>query len=146
MEKMLLSLKNIYKILVTNDFPIYSESVISEKNRKGQTLLRFWQAQLADEFRCLPVGKMIWRNDGKRNRFLSNLCNRSLEQKLCAEYAGELAQQITVSALLNQIERFMTFLSAKAYRHECCFDGFRSCCAYAASMITGYRSNLCSIC
>ena len=37
MEKMLLSLKNIYKILVTNDFPIYSESVISEKNRKGQT-------------------------------------------------------------------------------------------------------------
>lgn len=118
MEKMLLSLKNIYKILVTNDFPIYSESVISEKNRKGQTLLRFWQAQLADEFRCLPVGQMIWRNDGKRNRFLSNLCNRSLEQKLCAEYAGELAQQITASALLNQIERFMTFLSAKAYRHD----------------------------
>lgn len=118
MEKMLLSLKNIYKVLMTNDFPIYSESVISEKNRKGQTLLRFWQSQLADEFRCQPVGKMIWRNDGKRNRYISNLCNRSLEQKLCAEYAGELAQQITVWAMLNQIQRFMTFLSARAYRHD----------------------------
>lgn len=118
MEKMMLSLKNIYKILMTNDFPIYSESVINEKNRKGQTLLRFWQSQLADEFRCLPVGKMIWRNDGKRNRYISNLCNRSLEQKLCAEYAGELVQQITIPAMLNQIERFTTFLSARAYRHD----------------------------
>lgn len=118
MEKILLSLKNIYKILMTNDFPIYSESVISEKNRKGQTLLRFWQSQLADEFRSQPVGKMLWRNDGKRNRYVSNLCNRSLEQKLCAEYANELSQQINTPFLLNQSERFMFFLSARTYRHD----------------------------
>ena len=118
MEKMLLSLKNLYKILMTNDFPIYSESVINEKNRKGQTLLRFWQNQIADEFRSMPIGRMLWRNDGKRNRYVSNLCNRSLEQKLCTEYAGELSQLITSAALLNQIKRFMTFLSARAYRHD----------------------------
>ena len=29
MEKMMLSLKNIYKLLMNNDFPIYSDSVIS---------------------------------------------------------------------------------------------------------------------
>ena len=118
MEKIPLSLKNIYKILMTNDFPIYSESVISEKNRKGQTLLRFWQSQLADEFRSQAVGKMLWRNDGKRNRYVSNLCNRSLEQKLCAEYAGELSQQINTQFLLNQTERFMSFLSVRTYRHD----------------------------
>lgn len=118
MEKMLLSLKNIYKIMMTNDFPIYSESVISEKNRKGQTLLRFWQSQLADEFHSLPVGKMLWRNDGKRNRYVSNLCNRSLEQKLCAVYANELSQQINTLFLMNQIERFTSFLSVRTYRHD----------------------------
>lgn len=118
MEKILLSLKNIYKILMTNDFPIYSESVISEKNRKGQTLLRFWQSQLADEFRSQPIGKMLWRNDGKRNRYVSNLCNRSLEQKLCADYANELSQQVNTPFLLNQIERFMSFLSVRTYRHD----------------------------
>ena len=118
MEKILLSLKNIYKILMTNDFPIYSQSVISEKNRKGQTLLRFWQSQLADEFRSRPVGKMLWRNDGRRNRYVSNLCNRSLEQKLCAEYANELSQQVNIPFLLNQIERFMSFLSVRTYQHD----------------------------
>lgn len=118
MEQILLSLKNIYKILMTDDFPIYSKSVISAKNRKGLTLLKFWENQLVDEFRSLPVGKMIWRNDGKRNRYISNLCNRSLEQRLCIEYAGELSQKINAASLLNQIERFMSFLSARAYLHD----------------------------
>lgn len=118
MEKILLSLKNIYKILMTNDFPIYSESVISGRNRKGQTLLRFWQSQLSDEFRSQAVGKMLWRNDGKRNRYISNLCNRSLEQKLCSLYAIELSQQINIPFLLNQTERFMSFLSVRTYRHD----------------------------
>lgn len=118
MERMLLSLKNLYKILMTNDFPIYSESVISKKNRKGQTVLRFWQNQLTDALRGMPTGKMLWRSDGKRNRYVSNLCNRALEQKLCAQYALELSAGITPAVLLNQIQRFMSFLSGKAYRHD----------------------------
>lgn len=118
MEKITLSLKSIYKLLMTNDFPIYSESVIDEKNRKGQTLLKFWQHLVAGEFRCLPCGQVIWRNDGRRNRYISNLCNRNPELKLYPEYAKELASQISTATLLNQIQRFSVFLSGRNYKHD----------------------------
>lgn len=39
MGKMILSLKNVYMILMTEDFPIYSESVIGRAERKGQTAI-----------------------------------------------------------------------------------------------------------
>lgn len=118
MEKMILSLKNIYMTLMTEDFPIYSESVIGRNERKGQTMLRFWQGQIVPEFRCMPCGKMIWRNDGKRNRYTSYLCNRSGEIKTYAEYARELNSQISEASLLNQISRFTDFLSGRKYRHD----------------------------
>lgn len=118
MEKMILSLKNIYKMLMNYDFPIYSESVISEKERKGQTLLRFWQREIIEEFKCMPYGKMIWRNDGKRNRYTSHLCNRSRELKCYQEYAYELTAQVSETSIINQITRFMTFLSEKEYKHD----------------------------
>lgn len=118
MEKINLSLKSIYRLLMTNDFPIYSESVIDEKNRKGQTLLKFWQSLVVSEFRCLPCGQIIWRNDGRRNRYISNLCNRNPEMKLYLEYAKELASQISAATLLNQIQRFSVFLSGRNYKHD----------------------------
>ena len=118
MEKMILSLKNIYMLLMTEDFPIYSEGVISRSDRRGLTMLRFWQGQIAEEFRSLPRGKMLWRNDGKRNRYTSYLCNRSAEIKTYDEYAQELASQVNVSSLRNQIGRFTDFLSARKYRHD----------------------------
>lgn len=118
MEKIILSLKNLYKMLMTKDFPIYSESVISEKERKGQTVLRFWQHQIIGEFRCLPYGKMIWRSDGKRNRYTSHLCNRSTELKCYPEYAGELGAKISEASLQSQISRFTEFLSGSNYKHD----------------------------
>lgn len=118
MEKMILSLKNIYMLLMTEDFPIYSEGVIGRNDRKGLTMLRFWQGQIVEEFRCLPCGKMIWRNDGKRNRYTSYLCNRSAEIKTYSEYARELTSQINSTSLCNQTARFMDFLSARNYRHD----------------------------
>lgn len=118
MEKMNLSLKNIYRLLMTNDFPIYSESVIDEKNRKGQTLLKFWYGLLINEFQDLPYGRIIWKNDGKRNRHISNLCNRNPEMKFYLEYATELSSRINAATLLNQIHRFSVFLSEKNYRHD----------------------------
>lgn len=118
MEKMNLSLKSIYRLLMTNDFPIYSESVIDEKNRKGQTLLKFWQSLVVSEFRCLPCGQIIWRNDGRRNRYISNLCNRNPEMKLYPEYAKELASQISTATLLNQLQWFSVFLSGRNYKHD----------------------------
>lgn len=118
MEKMNLSLKSIYRLLMTNDFPIYSESVIDEKNRKGQTLLKFWQSLVVSEFRCLPCGQIIWRNDGRRNRYISNLCNRNPEMKFYLEYAKEIASQINTATLLNQIQKFSAFLSSRNYKHD----------------------------
>lgn len=118
MEKTILSLKNIYTMLIAEDFPVYSESVIGRNDRRGLTMLRFWQGQMAGAFRCLPCGQMLWRNDGKRNRYTSYLCNRSAEIKIYPEYARELASQISVSSLRDQTGRFMEFLSARNYRHD----------------------------
>ncbi len=118
MENMILSLKNLYMLLMTEDFPIYSESVISRIDRKGLTMLRFWHSQLVEAFRCMPCGRMIWRNTGKRNRYTSYLCNRNAEIKTYSEYARELAQQVSVPTLLSQIGRFSEFLSGRKYKHD----------------------------
>lgn len=118
MESITLSLKSIYKLLMNNDFPIYSESVIRKKYRKGQTLLRFWQDIMVMEFRCLPYGRMIWRNDGTRNRYISNLCNRNGELKYYREYARELGSQLRSDVVLNQLRRFAEFLQDREYENE----------------------------
>ena len=129
MEKMILSLKNIYMILMTEDFPIYSECVISRNDRKGLTMLRFWQGQIVEEFRCLPCGRMLWRSDGKRNRYTSYLCNRSAEIKTYSDYARELACQINGSSLYNQTVRFMDFCRPEITGMTRCSGGSGSSCA-----------------
>ena len=117
-EKMTLSLKNIYKLLMNNDFPIYSESVIYARDRKGQTVLRFWQRIVIEEFRSMPYGKMIWRNDGKRNRYTSHLCNRSSELTCYEEYAKEIISQFHEQTLVNQVQNFEEFLKGKEYKYD----------------------------
>lgn len=117
-EKMILSLKSIYMMLMNDDFPIYSESVIGRNERKGHTMLRFWRRYLAEDFRCLPCGKMIWKDEGKRNRYTSYLCNRSAEIKTYCEYSKEIASQVSTDSLLNQISVFVGFLSDGKYKHD----------------------------
>ena len=73
MERITLSLKSIYRLLLNDDFPVYSDRVIGKKQRKGQTLLRFWKDIMAHEFCSLPYGKMIWRDDGMRSRSFSSV-------------------------------------------------------------------------
>lgn len=121
MERAVLSLKKIYMLLMTDDFPMSSQSVISKRDRKGQTLMRFWQRQVAQEFRSLPYGRMIWRDDKKRNHFVSYICNRSMNMKYYQEYAKELSTQISTASLLDQIGRFVEFLAARNYKHEVLF-------------------------
>ncbi len=118
LERVNLSPKNIYKMLMSNDYPIYSDSVIPEKMRKGQTLLRFWQGILVEEFRSGPSGRVIWKNDGKRNRHLSALCNRGGDNRLFREYVQELSAECHPAVLLKQIGSFSEFLSLREYRHE----------------------------
>ena len=118
METMILSLKNIYMLLMNDDFTIYSESVIGRNERKGNTMLRFWRRCIAEDFRSLPCGKTLWRDNGKRNRYTSYLCNRSAEIKTYTEYATEISSQVCESSLLNQIEIFSRFLSDGKYKHD----------------------------
>ncbi len=118
MDRILLSLKTIYMLMMAEDFPIYSESVIGRTDRKGQTMLRFWQGHIAEEFRSQPCGRLIWRTEVKRNRYTSYLCNRSSNIKIYTDYARELAAQCNPAALDSQIRCFEVFLSGKQYRHE----------------------------
>lgn len=66
MERIQLSLKTIYKMLMCNDYPVYSDSVIPEKMHKGQTLFRFWQGNIVEELCTGPSGSIIWKKmDGE---------------------------------------------------------------------------------
>ena len=114
-ERITLSLKNIYRLLMNDDFPVYSDRVIGKKQRKGQTLLRFWKDMMVHEFCALPYGKTIWREDGMRSRSFSNLCNRNDELKIYHEYARELGSCISADTLLHQIELFEHFLLGREY-------------------------------
>lgn len=114
-ERITLSLKNIYRLLLNDDFPVYSDRVIGKKQRKGQTLLRFWKDIMAHEFCALPYGRMIWRDDGMRSRSFSNLCNRNDELKIYHEYARELGASISTDTLLHQVDLFEHFLKGKGY-------------------------------
>lgn len=118
METMILSLKNIYKLLMYSDFPIYSEVVIHKRNKKGQTLQRFWRERLTEPFRAQPYGRRIWRGDGGRNRHVSEICNRSGEMKYYHEYAREISGQLSEAMLLDQIHAFTEFLRASEYKRE----------------------------
>ena len=114
-ERITLSLKSIYRLLMNDDFPVYSDRVIGKRQRKGQTLLRFWKDIIVQEFCVLPYGKTIWRDDGMRSRSFSNLCNRNDELKIYHEYARELGSCISADTLLHQIDLFERFLTTLEY-------------------------------
>lgn len=113
MEKDILSLRNIYRFLMINDYPVYSTGVLKEENRKGLTLTKFWQETLLYEFRSGYYGKMIWRTSRGRNRHISEVCNRSEVLKWYAQYTSELVSAIDEKALLQQISQFKTFLQER---------------------------------
>ena len=41
-----LSLKNLYRLLTAKDYPVYSTGILRRKNKKGLTLVRFWDEYL----------------------------------------------------------------------------------------------------
>ena len=46
-----LSLKNLYRLLTVKDYPVYSTGILRRKNKKGLTLVRFWDEYLSYEWR-----------------------------------------------------------------------------------------------
>ena len=77
MKKDILSLKSLYQFLVISDYPVFCPGIITKNNHKGLTLTKFWREMILIDFRNQKCGKLIWREAGGRNRFVSDICNRS---------------------------------------------------------------------
>lgn len=90
MKREVLSLKSIYKFLTLNDYPVYSEGIIKKDNRIGLTLNKFCSENILVDFKNRKTGKIIWRTEGSRNRYISEICNRSERLSIYKEYAEEV--------------------------------------------------------
>ena len=118
MNRDILSLKNIYKFLTAEDYPIYSSAVISRSHKKGLTLSRFCDENILMDFRNQKCGKMIWRTKGARNRYISDVCNRSNRLPIYSEYAQEVMEAIDYDSFYRQIQQFISFLNERQYQLE----------------------------
>ena len=47
-----ITLKNLYRILTVRDYPVYSAGVLSGEEKKGLTLLSFWNRVLLYDWRA----------------------------------------------------------------------------------------------
>ena len=110
-----LSLKNIYRLLKQKDYPDYSDSVIPVSQMKGMTLLRFWESILISEFMQGKVGSVIWKKSEGRNRYKSDICNRSERLGYYEKYAGEIIRVAGQNVILKQMRVFEQFLTGKQY-------------------------------
>ncbi len=117
MKSDILSLKSIYQFLTINDYPVYSAGIINRKNRVGLTLTKFWRENILLDFRNRKCGKQIWRNDGGRNRYTSDVCNRSTRMGLYGEYAEEILNAADSESVFRQIQQFMDMLLAREYSY-----------------------------
>lgn len=118
MAKEVLSLKSIYKFLTINDYPVYSEGIIKKDNRTGLTLNKFYLENILADFKNQKTGKIIWRTEGSRNRYISAICNRSDQLSIYREYAEEVMQAADYDTVLRQIRQYVSFLLERQYNFE----------------------------
>lgn len=117
MKRDVLSLKGIYQVLFVNDYPVFSTGIIAKSKHIGLTLTKFWQENLLPEFKAGRCGKIIWRTEGGRNRYISEICNRSERLSVYGDYAQELYVEANAETIQKQIEQFAEFLSEKDYNY-----------------------------
>ena len=118
MAREVLSLKSIYKFLTLNDYPVYSEGIFKKDNRAGLTLNKFYLENILIDFKNGKTGKILWRTEGSRNRYLSEICNRSDRLSIYKEYADEVEQAADYDTVLRQIKQYMSFLLERQYNIE----------------------------
>ena len=118
MKPEILSLKSIYKFLTTNDYPVYSEGIIRKDHKRGLTLNQFCYENILIDFKDRKNGRIIWRMEGARNRYISEICNRSGEQMIHMDYAKEVLAAATHENVLRQIRQWMSFLLERQYHLE----------------------------
>lgn len=101
MRNNILSLKNIYNLLVMKDYPVEGGSVISGDRKKGMTLTKFWKENLLPQLTEGRYGTNIWKYTGTRNRHTSEICNRSSQLLTYEEYMQEIVALLSVEFLLQ---------------------------------------------
>ena len=118
MKKDILSLRSIYQFLVISDYPIFCTGIISKNNHTGLTLTKFWQDNILVEFRSHKYGRQIWRMEGGRNRYISEICNRSGRLGFYNAYAEEIYDAAKPETMLRQIRQFMSFLLERQFHYD----------------------------
>lgn len=118
MSREILSLKGLYQFLFVKDYPVFSNGIISKSNKVGLTLTKFWQENVLIDFRNLKYGRMVWRTEGGRNRYISEFCNRSERISFYEEYVREWGNIVNQDVLLRQINQFSGFLLERNYHYD----------------------------
>lgn len=124
MKKDILSLKSIYQFLVISDYPTFCAGIITKNNHTGLTLTKFWKDNVLIDFRNRKYGKQIWRAEGGRNRYISDICNRSERISFYEEYAEEIENAAKPEAVLRQIWQFAGFLLERQFSYDAFMQKF----------------------
>ncbi len=109
-----LTLKNLYRVLTQKDYPIPTYDVFSRNMLKGQTLLVFWHSFFQEAFPA-SVDLSFFIVDGRHNRSLSRLLNRTSSSNLMKSWFDHLSKQLTTSLLLKIIRTWMKRLTEMDY-------------------------------
>ena len=118
----ILSLKNIYRLLTKDDFPVSSPVVIAKANRKGQTLTGFWHEILGEMLQLGELGGKLWQVGEQRNRYLSDLLNRTNATAFYEDYFRQAASAVNAEFFLGVIRRFQRFLHVRNYDYNALFE------------------------
>ena len=126
MKNDILSLKSIYQFLFISDYPTFCVGIITKNNRTGLTLTKFWKDNILIHFRNRKYGKQIWRAEGGRNRYISDICNRSERISFYGEYAEEIENAADTETVLRQIRQFSGFLLERQFNYDAFMQKFPS--------------------
>lgn len=118
MKKDILSLKGIYQFLVISDYPTFCTGIITKNNHAGLTLTKFWKDNILIDFCNHKYGKQIWRTEGGRNRYISDICNRSERISFYGEYAEEIEGAAGPEVVQRQIWQFASFLLERQFSYD----------------------------
>ncbi len=108
------NLKNLYRIITDNDYPVYSAGVIGRNFKKGLTLQKYWLELLLPDFtKQGRYGTQIFRSDGTRNRYFSQFCNRDGSIPFYESHGVEMDELLSEEIVKNQAEVFLSFFKKR---------------------------------
>ncbi len=113
-----LTLKNIYRACTKRDYPLYSDDILPAKDRRGLTVLKFWDGAVLSVFKAGWYGKILWNMDQEQNRYLSDLVNRGKDFPYNQVYFREIMAQLSQEQFLKQLCFFAAYLRDRHYRAD----------------------------